>query len=88
MRTPLESNRRRKKRIDVAPGKSISTSDLRDAVESNIENENATSNDHTKVFGQPVSCQSTSSSVKFQSAYKQQSFASFKDAMIEMQFLY
>ena len=68
MRTPPESNRRRKKRVDVAPGKSISTSDLRDAVESNVENENATSHDHTKVFGQPVSCQSTSSSVKFQSA--------------------
>ena len=66
--TPPESNRRRKKRTDVAPGKSISTSDLRDAVESNVENENATSHDHTKVFGQPVDCQSTSSSVKFQSA--------------------
>ena len=36
-------------------------------MESNVENENATSHDHTKVFGQPVSCQSTSSSVKFQS---------------------
>ena len=68
MRTPPESNRHRKKQIDVAPGKSISTSDLRDAVESNVENENATSHDHTKVFGQPVGRQSTSSSVKFQSA--------------------
>ena len=66
MRTPPESNRRRKKGINVAPGMSISTSDLRDAVESNVEN--ATSHDHTKVFGQPVGCQSTSSSVKFQSA--------------------
>ena len=37
-------------------------------MESNVENENAASHDHTKVFGQPVSCQSTSSSVKFQSA--------------------
>ena len=68
MRTPPESNRRRKKRIDVVPDKSISTSDLRDAVESNVKNENATSHDHTKVFGQPVCCQSISSSVKFQSA--------------------
>ena len=68
MRTFSESNRRQKKRIDVAPGKSISTSDLCDAVESNVENENATSHDHTKVFGQPVSCKSTSSAVKFQSA--------------------
>ena len=68
MRTPPESNRRRKKRIDVSPGKSISTLDLRDAVEPNVENENAISHDHTKVFGQPVGCQSISSSVKFQSA--------------------
>ena len=37
-------------------------------MESHVENENATSHDHTKVFGLPVSCQSTSSSVKFQSA--------------------
>ena len=68
MRIPPKSNRPQKKQIDVAPGKSIFSSDLRDAVESNVENENATSHDHTKVFGQPVGCQSTSFSVKFQSA--------------------
>ena len=37
-------------------------------MESDVENENATLHNHTKVFGQPVGCQSTSSSVKFQSA--------------------
>ena len=68
MRSLSESNRRRKKRIDVAQGKSISTCDLYEAVECNVENENATSHNHTKVFGHPFGCQSTSSSIKFQSA--------------------
>ena len=59
MISPPESNRRQKKRIDVAPGKGISTSDLHDYVGSNVGNGNAKWHDQTNVFKRSSDCEST-----------------------------
>ena len=63
MRSSPESNRRRKKRIDVAPGKGISTSDLHDDVGSNVGNGNAKSHDQTNVSKRSPDCESTANSI-------------------------